>query len=155
MAPFPYRSYRQQEWIAVYILLIIWAVLELFAIGMGYLGNRIGTTTPAVAGDGGAAVDSGGGAGGGAYSKHPQQWRGGKAARVARYSFIMAFAATTANELGHGITRAVSILIWAFFALSIVYIFTSAGARHPVLPAAIGIPQIIIVLVAFGLAFRY
>ncbi|TPX57661.1 hypothetical protein PhCBS80983_g03704 [Powellomyces hirtus] len=139
-----------------YILLILWGLLDIIARSLSHWGSGRKTTAqsdPAIEGG-----ESGGGTGAtstfGVTRKHPEHWRVRHAERIARYSFIMSFAATVANELGAGITRATAILLWIFFALSVVYIFLAMAVRHPSLPPALGLPQIVILIVIFGLSFR-
>lgn len=83
-----------------------------------------------------------------------QAWRFGQMARVALNSFLMAFAATTITDLGYGATRATSALLWTFFALAIFHMFSAASVRHFAVPAAFGLPQVILIIIIFGLAFR-
>ncbi|KAJ3185492.1 hypothetical protein HDU87_000115 [Geranomyces variabilis] len=155
---------RLNQWIATYVLLILWALLEIFSQGfrhwgfvrsakpVGGAGATSATDSAATAGSG---IDQPGGAGGAGSGNTPaHHWRASQAARVARNSFLISFAVTVANDLGAGASRATFILTWVFFGISVFYILMAMLLRHPALPGTLGIPQIVVGIVLFGLAFR-
>ncbi|KAI8590245.1 hypothetical protein BDZ88DRAFT_415335 [Geranomyces variabilis] len=161
---FSSSPYRRNQWIATYILLILWALLEIFSQGFRHWGFIRSAKPTGGAGPGAMSADSAataggdqpGGAGGGAgYGSGPtHHWRAAQAARVARNAFLMSFAATVANDLGAGTSRVTSILTWIFFGISVFYILMAMLLRHPAVPGALGIPQIVLIIIVFGLAFR-
>ncbi|KAJ3040156.1 hypothetical protein HDV00_011376 [Rhizophlyctis rosea] len=147
---FESATYVKQMWIAVFILLVGWAVA--FLVSAFFRGRTTNKTTTAHGTGHHRVFDRSTAAR--ADDEHPSYWRANEATKKAETLFLMLLAATTVTCFGFGATKATSILAWVYLVLSLISIALSLFTRHFAPHIGLGIVSFPFIIAIFALAFR-